>query len=160
MSSILCSGCVRSLSSIHDAWGLRSWAGDDLGGLSGACSLGRVDNAYWLRAWTRGSVFRSGCAGGFRCVDDAWCLHTGTEDDIAGLSGSCSLSRVDNACSLRSRARCGIACDGSALSSLCMQSTGYSMSVCLNSDTRSGWSQSCKLHIGYLAFESWSWCIR
>ena len=86
-------------------------------------------------------------------------MHTGTGGDIAGLSGACSLSRVDNARSLRSRARCGIACGGSALSSLCMQSTSYSMSVCLNSDTQSGWfwqSQSCKLHIGYWAFEDWS----
>ena len=50
-----------------------------------------------------------------------------------------------------------MACGGSTLSSLCMQSTGYLISACLNSDTRSGWfwqSRSCKLHIGYLAFES------
>ena len=45
-------------------------------------------------------------------------LGVETGGDVASLSGACSLGRVNNARSLRSRARRDIAYSGSALSSL------------------------------------------
>ena len=46
-------------------------------------------------------------------------LGVETGGDVASLSGACSLGCVDNARSLRSRARRDIACSGSALCLRC-----------------------------------------